>query len=176
MYTAFCHYTIFAITYIYSLSCHDRVNREWNALLQNGNGSSLGGAECARAMNSVIATVYASSVLLETASRAFFKVQFFPTRPVLSPFYVIVHWCFFSVTGSGCKSCFISVKWTMVEGPPSIHLAKDNVKSSEVAVANPLSRGMGGLRVSREYLLPPLLRSNNLTHLPMFYFSWLQHR
>jgi len=29
-----------------------------------------------------------------------------------------------------------------VEGPPSIHLAKDNAKSGEVAVANPLSRGM----------------------------------
>ena len=38
--------------------------------------------------------------------------------------------------------CFLLSKWTMVEGPPSIHLAKDNVKSGDVAVANPLSRGM----------------------------------
>jgi len=29
-------------------------------------------------------------------------------------------------------------KWMMVEGPPSIHLVKDNVKSVEVAAANPL--------------------------------------
>ena len=35
-------------------------------------------------------------------------------------------------------------KRTMVEGPPSIHLVKDNVQSRKIVVANLLSNGMWG--------------------------------
>ena len=55
-----------------------------------GMGPFWGGAECARAMFSVIATVCASLILLETASGAFLSAVLpHPSRS--PPFYVTVH-------------------------------------------------------------------------------------
>lgn len=97
-------------------------------------------------MDSVIATVCVSLVPLETVSSVNLNVIVFPTHfiPLLVfNIFSLFFYCqlrSFSVTRSGCKVSHTRQTWTLVEGLPSIHLAKNNVLSCEVA--NPLSKGM----------------------------------
>ena len=105
-----------------------------------GMGPFWGGAECARAMFSVIATVCASLILLETASGAFLSA-------VLLPVFNVLHVCYSRKMSTGNS---VQAQDNLQPGPSGSGTVLGSQPSTETGISQVANLTSGELQIKKK--------------------------